>query len=285
MTARLRKARRFFQGLLFGRRRETRLAILVHPGRTGSTLLGDLLDQHESIDWAGEIFSKVHRSERHHLMKSFLWRLRNPLLRDGEGRVLWRETLERRRQRSALPILGVEIKTNQIFRQRLFGPDPAAALAALNAAADLPLIFLHRRNHLERYVSAAAAKLRSRHNFESGQSPERIEVPIRGQLIDPAYFGEKMEINDWLDRVVALEAELAALVQACGGLCLSYEEDIAADPAVAYAKAVRHLGQEPGAAIPRLIKIDGRPLADRLSNPERLKKILRADLYARFCRP
>ena len=41
---------RFIQGLMLGPWRATRLVIVLHPGRTGSTLLGDLLDQHPRID-------------------------------------------------------------------------------------------------------------------------------------------------------------------------------------------------------------------------------------------
>ena len=37
---------------------------MFHSGRTGSTVLGDLLKQHPNVDWAGEIYEKrksVHR--------------------------------------------------------------------------------------------------------------------------------------------------------------------------------------------------------------------------------
>ncbi|HMB76213.1 MAG TPA: hypothetical protein VKN76_07425, partial [Kiloniellaceae bacterium] len=127
-------------------------------------------------------------------------------------------------------------------------------------------------------------KRRTQFNFARGQTPEEVEVPVRRQLSDPAYFGDRMDINDWLDRVMALEADLVAQVQDFGGLCLTYEEDIAASPTVAYRKVLRHLGQEPQEAAARLIKIDTRPLAERISNPQRLEKILRPDLYDRFCR-
>lgn len=284
MSAAFRKARRFLAGMLLGRWRDTRLAIVVHPGRTGSTLLGDLLDQHENIDWASEVFSKVHKSEQHHLIKSLSWRLRNPVLKDADDNVLWRETLELRRRRCALPTLGIEIKTNQIFRQKLFGADIATALDALNTVADVPLIFLRRNNHLERYVSGVSAKQRSQYNFARGQNPEKVEVPLRRELMDPAYFSHKLEINNWLDQVMAIEADVAARVSSFGGLCLTYEDDIVPSPRIAYEKIMRHLGQEPHDVQTRMIKIDTRPLQERITNAARLQKILRPDLYDRFCR-
>ena len=204
----LRKSSRYLKGLALGSRRHTRLAVMLHPGRTGSTVLGDLLDQHCRIDWASEIFSKIQPSERHYRVKNALWRLRNPVSRGEDGKVLWQESLAARRRRSPCPVLGVEIKTSQVFRQQLFAETLTESLRLLNARADFPLIFLHRANHIDRYISAASARLRSHYNFAKGQNPERIEVPVRRRILDPSYFREKMEINTWLDEVERREAEI-----------------------------------------------------------------------------
>ena len=281
----LRKSNRFLKGLTLGSRQPTRLAIMLHPGRTGSTVLGDLLDQNRRIDWASEIFSKIQTSERHYRVKNALWQLRNPVKCAEDGKLLWRESLEARRRRSPCPVLGVEIKTSQVFRQHLFAETLTESLRLLNDQADFPLIFLHRVNHIDRYISAASAQLRSHYNFAKGQTPERIEVPVRRRILDPSYFGEKMEINTWLDEVEKREAEIGAAVKSLGGLVLTYEDDIMPSPLIASQKVIEHLGEESREVGSRFVKIDTRPLAERTSNPGRLRQILRPDLFDKYCGP
>jgi hypothetical protein len=81
------------------------------------------------------------------------------------------------------------------------------------------------------------------------------------------------------------EAEIRTLVASFGGLVLSYESDIVPSPLIAYRKVIEHLGEESREVRPRFIKIDTRPLAERTSNPGRLRQILRPDLFDKYCGP
>ena len=41
---------------------DVRLLVMIHPGRSGSTVLGSMLNQHSAIRWDREIFTRLPRN-------------------------------------------------------------------------------------------------------------------------------------------------------------------------------------------------------------------------------
>jgi len=250
-----------------GRKME-KLLVMLHPGRSGSTVLGSMLRQHPSIRWKREIFTRLER---------------NPIPYDAEGTILWRDYIESMVTRCKRPVLGIEIKLQQIWKQQLFGEDLTAALRALSGAFDFDLILLTRRNHLERWLSSEVARETKRFQYREGEEAPKVALPLPENLRDLGYGLKAMAVNDWLDRVEALDAELRRAVDARGGLILSYEDDILDDPSRAYRRILEFAGLPETESEPLYIKADRRPLHERLSNFDDLAGLLRPEHYRRYC--
>src|SRR5688500_4056164 len=111
------------------------LIILLHSGRCGSTVLGDVMGQSPLLAWDRGIFSKTRNL---------------PLPVDENGAVRWLEHIEDRRRRCRMPYLGIEVRMLQILEEKLFGETLAESLDKLKELTPFPLIFLCRENLLER---------------------------------------------------------------------------------------------------------------------------------------
>lgn len=245
-----------------------KLLVMIHPGRSGSTVLGSMLHQHPAIRWDREVFTRLKR---------------NPIPFDAAGNILWRDYIGFLMGRCQKPILGIEIKVQQILKQKIFGPDLDSALAALSEAFDFELILLTRQNHLERWLSGAVARETSRFQYREGETAPKIVLPLPATVRDQAYGLKPLPANDWLDRVEAIDAELRRAVAARGGLILTYEGDILGHPEKAYRRVLAFAGLPLEASEPLYIKADRRPLRERLSNFKDLEAMLRPDHHARYC--
>src|SRR5262249_37091867 len=105
---------------------------MIHHGRTGSQLLGDLLDQHPLIAWGGGLVEPFFHQ-----------------LPEGPAPILKQRIKECKKQ-----MFGFETKVAQ---SELFGPDIAAYLAALERIGFRKFIVLRRMNLLRSFVSQLVA--------------------------------------------------------------------------------------------------------------------------------
>lgn len=245
-----------------------KLLVMIHPGRCGSTVLGNMLHRHSSIRWDREVFTRLKR---------------NPIPIDDDGNVVWRDYMSFMIERCKLPNLGIDIKVRHIVKQKIFGEDVKEAMAALTAAFDFEFIFLVRQNHLERWLSTAVVQETSRFQYREGEVAPQIDLPLPEVIKDRAYNVDALPVNDWLDHVQAIDAELLQIATQRNGLVLSYEEDILHDPRIACRRVLDFAGLEHEDVQPLFVKTDWRPLSKRLSNFSDLKRMLRPDHYARYC--
>ncbi len=245
-----------------------RLLVMIHPGRSGSTVLGSMLNQHPAIRWDCEVFTRLPH---------------NTIPFGDDGKILWRPYIESLMKRCKKPTLGIEIKVHQIIKQQIFGKDLEEALTRLADAFDFQLILLTRKNHVERWLSGAIARETSRFQYREGEVAPDTTLPLPAQVKDQAYGLNKMEVNAWLDQVERMDEAFVAAVERRGGLILRYEDDILGDPARAYSQVLDFVGLHPEKSEPLYIKADRRPLSARLSNFEELAQILRPEHHARYC--
>jgi hypothetical protein len=247
---------------------DVKLLVMIHPGRSGSTVLGSMLHQHPAIRWDREIFTRLPR---------------NLIPIDDDGTILWRPYIRSLMNRCKKPTLGIEIKVQQILKQQIFGKDFEEALARLAEAFEFQLILLTRKNHVERWLSAAMARETSRFQNREGEVALDTTLPLPAQVKDQAYGLNMMEVNAWLDEVERMDEAFVAAVERRGGLILHYEDDILGDPGRAYGQVLEFAGLPVEKCEPLYIKADRRPLSARISNFEELAQILRPEHHARYC--
>ena len=251
---------------------------MIHPGRSGSTVLGNMLNQHPAIGWDREIFSQLPR---------------NLIPIGDDGNILWRPYIQSLMKRCEIrslmkrcekPTLGIEIKVRQIVKQQIFGKDLEEALTRLADAFDFQLILLTRKNHVERWLSGAIARETSRFQYREGEVAPDTTLPLPAEVKDQAYGLKRMEVNAWLDELERVDEAFVAAVERRGGLILRYEDDILGNPGRAYGRVLDFAGLQPEKCEPLYIKADQRRLSDRLSNFDELSQLLRPEHHERYCR-
>ena len=189
---------------------------MIHHGRTGSQLLGDLLDQHPLIAWSGELFEPfVHRLPED--PASFL----RQLIKESKKQMFGFET--------------------KVSHPELFGLDMAAYLTALVEIGFRKFIVLRRTNLLRSFVSQLVAMARGNAYHVSA----RTSVELHKLRIDP-------QAIVLLDKPGKLVNTMRYVTQQCDSarrllvgrdvLDLTYEDDIAEDPLRAYRRICEFVG-------------------------------------------
>jgi hypothetical protein len=255
---------RISTGWLLSSRRPCNLAAF-HPGRCGSRVLGDLLDQIPGIFWDGELFSPGR-------------------LRDMSSR--WKhlpgdrmKILDIRMKLAGSSCYGFETQPTQLRSWNLSTEDYVQMLA--NRGFDR-FILLHRKNHLRRLVSVLSARQASQWHVDAGQTP-----PPSCIRLDPQGFslnwGPDTDKRPLISHLEQSELEVRQLEQALDDrrpLRLTYEEHIEADPKIACRRICEFAGVEYHPVTVRFQKANVAGLADLLTNFEDVERALRGTRFA-----
>ena len=197
--------------------------MMFHIGRSGSRVLGDMLQQHSAIHWDHEAF--VHQLQQ--------------ARRAGQERPSG-DPVELLRRRMALAPLDLQFGTEaKFFHLRLFGCSFPAFVAQAAVLGFSRFVVLKRRNYLRKIVSSLIA-------HQTHKWHHRQETPAS---LTPVYIDVDQVDIDWtkrplLDHLYQFEAnflEATAVLSSYATLHLTYETDILADPAVGYGKICRFL--------------------------------------------
>ena len=215
-------------GFLFSRPRWGNV-VLFHIGRSGSTVLGDLLDQHPRMFWDQEIYRSLEDKA--------------PLLTEGHnpelaGKAL--EILRLRMNRVAKEFYGFETK---FFQLRLTETTLPNYIEALKHLGITHFIVLERENYLRKVVSSLVShgKKKSHQSADKQAQLTRLCVDVDNIRIDNnarpllAYFNEWKQDFDTLRQLLANENVLS----------LTYETDISTSPTIAYERTCAFLGVAP----------------------------------------
>lgn len=250
-----RTATRFTPTALARRRLKNGVGI-AHLGRSGSTVLGDLLSQHEAVVYHGEIYGNAIRRHVNDTTDSDpLGLAARPLLIDAarqprSGRFLFEFLL------TDLHGLGISVV------------DHADVLDDLGLKTT---ILLERKNLLRREVSVQRARATGVWHARSGAThatPTPAEAPITLDLT--ARTGH--DLLTFFDRQQSLIVDVA---RAHGDrlLHLVYEQDIEPDPMLAYRKVVDFLWLAPSTPEIRYRKITTRPLPELIDNFDEVDRL------------
>jgi hypothetical protein len=211
---------RLRQGSSWPRRRRGNV-VMFHTGRSGSSVVADLLMQHPDFRWDGELFNSYLQ----------FWR-RIQRARQGEAQRL----IGRRMNCFDVPYYGFEILPSQLNAGNIDKEDFARAMDDLGFGH---FILLTRRNILRRIVSHLVARERGRWRMRSGEIAPLTRIHVNTENLQLA---SSKPLLDHLRDVRAEYAALRELLSSRRCLQLVYEDDVLPDPRLAMRKVCAFLG-------------------------------------------
>lgn len=216
-----------------------RKIVMTHFGRSGSTVLAEMLKQHSKIFWLNEFFSLkwIHEPETY----DFTLQQMVDMI-DAEVARIHEEAPDM--------MVGHEIKLMNFMQ------NPSCNMVdyaqASSSARDYTHIVLRRRNVLNRICStykAAQTKVYHVRDVNEGYKSKTFRIDFEN-LIDYDTGQKADTFPDLIDRAIEREEQVLENYRAAGinYLEINYEDDIEADPQVAYCKVIDFLGlpSEPG---------------------------------------
>lgn len=242
---------------------------MFHVGRSGSTVLGDLLNQHPRICWDGEIFPMIYK----------------PMFDDWQS---WRQSSDERAQldlakpiRSRMSWAGRNwygFETKFFHLGLLTGIKLSDYLHQLDHLGFSHFIILRRKNLLRKIVSGVIAGQTRDYHRDHDQEPSFTRISLD---TDKIYLDQ--DVKSLLDLLHEYEDDFKQLDELLTGertLRLTYEDDIASDPLAAYGKTVEFLGLETHDVAIRYAKTNPYPLQEILINLNQVENELSGTQFA-----
>lgn len=203
--------------------------VMIHIGRSGSSVLSGLMRQHPQVFWDGEIYQKQLNAHGFALGES-------AGLSDASLPPI---DLTDYVRRSGPLFYGFEVK---FFHLDLFGVSYEDFVASLQPAGITHVVILERRNYLAKIVSSVRAQADGLYHVPA-QNPGVKDRP-------PAFIGDGVSIDyssgsvvDYLERYTQSFATMRSALRntELPLLELTYEDDVEADPSLAYRRLCDHL--------------------------------------------
>ena len=242
---------------------------MFHIGRCGSGVLADLMEQHRSIAWDGELL----KPRRFHRQLGFPVRHLRP---GSPARARALLMIVRKRLAAADPATayGFETKFFHLEREGV-GVDQFLGLVR-NEGVDR-FVVLRRRNTLHTVVSGLLAARAGRHH-ETAPTPR--PEPI---VIDPDNIALDRTITPLVDLLDRWERNYADLEQRLSGdstLTLTFEDHVAEDPTIGYERLCEFLGVGVTPAEVRFSRTGSFPLDTLVANLDAVRRTLESTSYA-----
>jgi glycosyltransferase involved in cell wall biosynthesis len=226
---------------------------MIHHGRCGSQVLGDLLNQHSQILWEGELFEPLVQK----LPKDPMSYLRKRLRACGKA------------------MFGFETKH---YHPDLMGVEWPDYVAGLEKLGFDKFIVQRRANLLRTFVSALVGKAKGNfYHLHAGQTASLQKLVLDPQAV---YFeDEPVRLLDAL-AFTTQRMELARqLLNGRNVISLTYEDDIAEDPSRAYRRLCEFLGVEPEPVEIKYGRTTPFPLSEVIQNFEEVQVALAGTEY------
>lgn len=240
-------------------------AVLLHAGRCGSTLLGQMLGMHPDVHWAGETLNRY----RPHRCRA------RPAGFDAF------RALARAAAAARAPVHLESVKINYTHLDEVAGCDVRGLIDRLARIGFEPFVLLERRNYLRAVVSAAIGQRTGRWHRAPHEPP--VSVPVAVDVAKPlagdANAFSLMALLDEMDR--NYRAARVALAR-CGRdwLHLRYEDDVAPDPGAACRRVAGALGLGAFAPAAPMAPTNPAPLAALITNLPEVAEYLEGSPYA-----
>jgi LPS sulfotransferase NodH len=210
------------------RKKPSQCVLLLHAGRSGSTILGKVLDQQRGLYWDGEILTKAKN------LGGETRQAYQKLLNDKLARASWYMS---RSMRSNGKVYGFELKYGELSQMQ---SDPTKEMDFFQ---DIPskFILLKRKNGLRHLLSIEQA--RKNGDWHKG-APSSFQVAFDVDNI----LGWNKTLYDYLHDLEQRFEKSQSAIRKHGGSCLNltFEEDILPDPNIAARKVCAFIGHKAG---------------------------------------
>jgi len=235
--------------------------VMFHIGRSGSTVLGDILGQHPKIFWDGEIYNPITQGlekKEAEMCNSY-----HPV-----------DPIQLLRKRMSLAgkkrFYGFELK---FFHLRRLDINLSDYIKHLKDMGFNHFIVVERRNYLRKLVSSVIARHASKwhqpKNIKSTLSP--IFLDASNVQIDSHSKPLILFLQEYYNDFRSLEA----LLKGQRVLWLTYEDDISVDPSIGYQRIINYLGIYHKKVSIRYGKTNPFKLKELIINFEDLERTLR----------
>lgn len=229
---------------------------MFHIGRCGSTVLAEMLKQHPKVHWDSEIY------EPHgELFYKYG-------VRANAGDPIG--FLRQRMASASKPHYGCEVKP---YQARLVELPMGKLIEAFDALGFRRFVLLGRRNSFRKIVSSLIAIATQRWHVPAGTAVPLTRLRLDVHSVRTEYTDKPLLefLRGYRDDMRDIETRLAGRQV----LKLTYENDIEADPTVAYRKVCDFLGFSPMPATIRLGRTTPFLLRDVLENYDEVAAALR----------
>lgn len=239
---------------------------MFHIGRCGSTVVGQLLNQHPKIYWASELYTSIFLE----------WQRRN----SGEETVgqMPEDAISylRRDMRVALHhFYGFEMKP---FHFRLIRYSTESFLDHLDSLGFTHFILLERKNRLHKIISSVIAHQKNA-NYHIGHQARARLTKVHINTQDVRIDFDSKPLIEYLATYDREMHKLQTLLNGRRVLRLTYEDDIKEDPQKAYKRICDFLGLQATSASIKLAKTNPFPVKDMVENLEEVKQALVGTSY------
>lgn len=232
--------------------------VMIHLGRSGSTVLGDLLNQHSKVKWGGEIYAKHIKRNSNNFFEML------------EFKHNMYDTLKKERRGVFKKIYGYEIK---FYHLHFLGESLQKYLEKIRAMGVNKIIILERSNHLKLIVSSLVA-------LENGVWHSKHEKPdsltkIKMDVNDLWTDGESKTLIEFLNSYQESFKNTRAILKGTNTLNLNYEKDILNNPTEAYNEACKYLEVPPENPKTNYWRTTPHSLEDIIINFQEVKEYLK----------
>jgi len=240
---------------------------MFHVGRSGSTVVSDLLNQHPAIEWKKEIYQRLLEERQ----------VTDPTLSNLDDLDALDYAVEQSED-SFARFFGYEVK---FFHLRKLGIDLRSYLDNIeNELFNLKYVVLRRQNMLRVIASTAAAHQRGQWFVENSSTPDSeikrpITIDTNAIPMNRSFF-PLMHLLDEAERDFDI---LDGLMEYRPSLFLTYEDDVRADPTNAYARICDHIGITPMPAQIKRRRTNPEPLSNMIANYNEVSALLRGTSY------
>ena len=267
---------------------------MIHNGRCGSTVVGDLLAQNPNMHWASELYEPIIAKWKEENQQEFAYLAKEQIVKNPM------EVLKNSMNESANSYYGVAIKPLQLV---LIGFLTANFLSQSFLLNFTYFILIRRKNHLRMIVSDAVARKKNTWHiykdkfnwsivkkiFKNSpvQSIRKAFSYLKNWLHRKNLKLEKVRLplskpKPLVERIENLERgiqEVETLLAGKNVLNLTYEDDIEQDPQSAYRSICEFVDMEATKASVTLSKTNPFPLKDIIENFAEVKATLHNTPY------
>lgn len=240
---------------------------MFHIGRSGSSVLADMLNQHPKIQWDGEIYEAETQKIQKRL--GYFRYGASDCHYDPIG--LLKERFATAKDYS----YGFEVKFNQLEHCGVSLEDYLDALTQMDVGK---IIVLRRNNIFRKIVSSLIAEVTNVWHVAAGKKAPKKTIKINPHLL--TVERKTGSLIGLIDHYAQNLKALDKLLSNVDVLQLSYEEDIEANPLIGYSKVAKYLSLENFKPSIRLSKTNPYKLFEVVENIDEIRIYLKNTDYA-----